>query len=328
MGPALLAQVLRPLSQTFDYRQFPNLLVGLQTSDDAAVWRLDDEHAIIQTVDFFQPIVDDAYTFGAIAAANAMSDVYAMGGEVLMALAIANLPEDFPPELIGEIFRGGAEKVAEAGGVIAGGHTVSDPEPKYGLCVTGLIHPQHVVTKGGAQVGDQLILTKKLGTGLIATANKRDIAMPEHLQGAVDSMLRLNCDAARIMLQVGAHAATDITGYALLGHAYEMAERSPAGLRICADAVPILNGALDYARMGATSGGTTRNKLYLVERVRIMRELPKELIDLLYDPQTSGGLLIATPRAQADEMLDRFNDAGQDAWLIGEAIEQAGIEVV
>ena len=319
---------MRPLSDAFDYRQFPNLLVGLQTSDDAAVWRLDDEHAIIQTVDFFQPIVDDPYTFGAIAAANALSDVYAMGGEVLMALAIANMPEDFPPELISDIFLGGAAKVAEAGAVIAGGHTVTDPEPKYGLCVTGLVHPRHIVTKGGAQVGDQLLLTKRLGTGLIATANKRDMARREHVQGAVESMLRLNREAARIMLQVGVHAATDITGYALLGHAEEMASRSPAGLRIFADEVPILEGALDYARLGATSGGTTRNRLYLTERVRMQRQLAMEMLNLLYDPQTSGGLLIATPAAQASEILARLDEAGQDAWIVGEAIEQPGLEVV
>ncbi len=319
---------MRPLSQTFDARQFPNLIVGLEAADDAAVWRIDDEHAIIQTVDFFQPIVDDPYTFGAIAAANALSDVYAMGGEVLMALAIANMPETFSPELIGEIFRGAAAKVAEAGAVIAGGHTVIDPEPKYGLCVTGLVHPRHVVTKGGAQVGDRLLLTKKLGTGLIATANKRDQAQPEHVRAAVESMLKLNRDTARIMLQVGVHAATDITGYALLGHADEMAQHSPAGLRIFADDVPILEGALAYARMGATSGGTTRNRLYLEERVRMRRSLPKEMLDLLYDPQTSGGLLIATPPAQTREMLERFKTIGQDAWIVGEAIEQAGIEVV
>ena len=319
---------MRPLSQAFDYRQFPDLLVGLQTTDDAAVWRIDDEHAVIQTVDFFQPIVDDPYTFGAIAAANALSDVYAMGGEVLMALAIASMPENLPPELIGEIFRGAADKVAEAGGVIAGGHTVTDPEPKYGLCVTGLIHPQHVVTKGGVQPGDQLLLTKRLGTGLIATANKNGTAAAEHVRGAVESMLQLNRSAARTMLQVGVHAATDITGYALLGHAYEMAERSPAGLRIFADAVPVLDGALAYARMGATSGGTSRNRQYLRERVRLRRELATDMLDLLYDPQTSGGLLIATPAEQARTMLERFQETGQDVWVIGEGIEQAGLEVV
>lgn len=319
---------MRPLSEAFDHSQFPNLLVGLQTTDDAAVWRLDDEHAIIQTVDYFPPIVDDPYTFGAIAAANAMSDVYAMGGEVIMALAIAGVPDSLPPDVITEIFRGGAEKMAEVGAVIAGGHTVNDAEPKYGLCVTGLIHPEHIATKGGAQVGDKLILTKPLGTGLISTANKQGIARPEHVQAAVETMLQLNRRAARIMMSVGVHAATDITGYGLLGHAYEMAERSPAGLRIDLHALPILAGALDYARMGAVSGGMGRNKIYLADKVRLPQHLSKELNDLLHDPQTSGGLLIAAPLAQADEMLRRFAAAGQEAWLIGEAIEQAGLEVV
>jgi selenide,water dikinase len=319
---------LRPLSQTFDYSRFPNLIVGLQTSDDAAIWRLDAEHAIVQTVDYFPPIVDDPYTFGAIAAANATSDVYAMGGEVIMALAIAGFPADFPPDVIAEIFRGGAEKMAEAGGVIAGGHTVQDSEPKYGLCVTGLIHPEHVATKGGAQPGDRLILTKRLGTGLITTANKNGKAQPEHLQAAVESMLRLNGPAARVMMEVGVHAATDITGYALLGHAYEMAERSAAGLRLRVSALPILAGALDYARAGQASGGTDRNRAHFAGKVRLPEGLEHELNDLLFDPQTSGGLLIATPSAQASQLMRRFASAGLDAWEIGEAIEQPGLEVV
>jgi selenide,water dikinase len=318
---------LRPLNQTFDYAKFPNLMIGLQTSDDAAVWRLDDNHALVQTVDFFPPIVDDPYTFGAIAAANAMSDVYAMGGEVLFALAIAGFPPDFSPEVMSEIFRGGAEKMAEVNAVIAGGHTVQDNEPKYGLCVTGLIHPKHVATKGGAQVGDQLILTKPLGTGLISTAAKQGIVQAKHLEAAIATMLQLNRTAARIMLEGGVHAATDITGYALLGHAYEMAERSPAGLRIFAAAVPRLDGALAYARLGAASGGTGRNRIFMAEKARLPKNLSKEMNDLLHDPQTSGGLLIATPPAQADELMRRFKEAGQAAWVIGEAVEEQGLEI-
>jgi selenide,water dikinase len=318
---------LRPLNQIFDYAKFPNLIVGLQTSDDAAVWRLDDEHAIVQTVDYFPPIVDDPYTFGAIAAANAMSDVYAMGGEVIFGLAIAGFPADFRPDVISDIFRGGAEKMAEAGGVVAGGHTVQDAEPKYGLCVTGLIHPGHVATKGGAQSGDRLLLTKRLGTGLIATANKEGQCEPAHLQAAVDSMLQLNRTSARVMMEVGVHAATDITGYALLGHAVEMAERSPAGLRIDASKLPLLDGALAYARRGFASGGTGRNRGFVAPKVRLPDGLSKDMNDLLFDPQTSGGLLIATPPARAAEMLRRFEDVGQAAWLIGEAVSEPGVEV-
>lgn len=323
-----MAQVLRPLSESFNPLQFPNLLVGLQTSDDAAVWRLNDTHAIVQTVDYFPPIVDVPYAFGAIAAANAMSDVYAMGGEVIFGLAIAGFPADFPPEVITEIFRGGAEKMAEVGAVIAGGHTVQDAEPKYGLCVTGLVHPGHIATKGGVQAGDALILTKKLGTGLISTAAKNGRCDAGVLADAVASMARLNRTAAQIMMEVGVHAATDITGYALLGHANEMAERSAAGLRIRAEALPVLDGALACARDGQASGGTGRNRKYLADKVRLPANLSGEMNDLLHDPQTSGGLLIATPPAQAAEMMRRFATAGQDAWLIGEAIETPGLEVV
>ncbi len=319
---------MRPLTQSFDPLKFPNLLVGLQTSDDAAVWRLDDAHALVQTVDYFPPIVDDPYSFGTIAAANAMSDVYAMGGEVIFGLAIAGFPADFPPDVMTEIFRGGAEKMAEVGAVVAGGHTVQDAEPKYGLCVTGLVHPGHIATKGGAQPGDALILTKRLGTGLISTAAKDGKCDPAVLAGAIASMARPNRDAAHIMMEVGLHAATDITGYALLGHALEMAERSPAGLRIRVEALPLLDGALECARNGGASGGTGRNRSYLRNKVRLPANLTLEMNDLLHDPQTSGGLLIATPPAQATEMLRRFAAAGQDAWIIGEAIETAGVEAV
>ena len=319
---------MRPLTQSFNPLQFPNLLVGLQTFDDAAVWRLDDEHALVQTVDYFPPIVDDPYSFGAIAAANAMSDVYAMGGEVIFGLAIAGFPADFSPDLMTEVFRGGADKMAEVGAVVAGGHTVQDAEPKYGLCVTGLVHPAHVATKGGAQPGDALILTKRLGTGLISTAAKNGQCDPGVLAAAVASMAQLNRTAAQIMMEVGLHAATDITGYALLGHALEMAERSTAGLRIRAEALPVLDGALDCARNGQASGGTGRNRSYLRDKVRLPANLSDDMNDLLHDPQTSGGLLIATPPTQAAEMLRRCAAAGQDAWIIGEAIEAPGLEVV
>ena len=312
---------MRPLSQTFDPARFPNLIVGLQTTDDAAVWRIDDVHAIVQTVDYFPPIVDDPYTFGAISAANAMSDVYAMGGEVIFALAIAGFPADFRPDVISQIFRGGADKMAEVGGVVAGGHTVQDAEPKYGLCVTGLIHPGHVATKGGAQAGDGLILTKRLGTGLIATANKEGQCRPEHLRAAVDSMLHLNRTAARVMMEVGVHAATDITGYALLGHAVEMAERSSAGLRLRLDALPVLDGALEYARKGFASGGTARNRGYLASQVKLPEGLSAEMNDLLFDPQTSGGLLIALSRKEGQSLLQRMHSEGmKDATVIGEIV--------
>ena len=219
MGPESLAQVLRPLGGMFPANEYPDLLVGLEVSDDAAVYRVSDEQAIILTVDFFAPVVDDPYDYGAIAAANAMSDVYAMGGEVILALNVCGFPIDLPAEMVSEVLRGGAEKVAEAGGALAGGHTVIDKEPKYGLAVMGFVHPDHVATKAGAKAGDVLILTKSLGVGIIAAALKREIARPDHVRAAVEVMKTLNRKAARLMQQVGIDAVTDITGFALLGHA-------------------------------------------------------------------------------------------------------------
>src|SRR6185295_16944401 len=244
MGPGALAQVLRSLTLP----SHPNLLIGLEVSDDAAVYRIADDLALVQTVDFFPPIVDDPYTFGAIAAANALSDVYAMGGRPILALAIAGFPEDLPAATISAILQGGADKVAEAGAVVAGGHTVVDKEPKYGLCVTGLVHPDRVTAKAHARPGDVLLLTKPLGTGVITTAHKRGEAADEHLRAAVASMLRLNRRAAEIAAGANPHGATDITGFGLLGHAGELARNSGVGIEIAIERVPLLHGALDYAR--------------------------------------------------------------------------------
>ena len=219
MGPEALAQVLRPLQNMFRAEDYPELLVGLEISDDAAVYKINDEVAVIQTLDFFPPVVDDPYDYGAIAAANAMSDVYAMGGEVVLALNICGFPPDLPPDVVTEILRGGAEKVAEAGGIIAGGHTLDDKEPKYGLAVMGFVHPDCVAAKAGARPGDVLILTKPLGVGIITTALKGQVAEPGHVEAAVESMKKLNRRAARLMQSVGVNACTDVTGFALLGHA-------------------------------------------------------------------------------------------------------------
>src|SRR6476661_4575228 len=241
MGPGDLAQVLRPLVP----HSHPNLIVGLAPGDDAAVYLLNEAQALVQTLDFFPPIVDDPYTYGAVAAANSMSDVYAMGGEVVLALNIVAFPTDLDKSILTAILQGGGDKVREAGAVIGGGHTVNDPEPKYGLCVTGLVHPAHVMSKTGAQPGDRLILTKPLGTGVITTAAKNDKAEPAHLQAAVDWMLRLNGPASRVFQKSGVRACTDITGFGLLGHASEMAEAGGVQFIIQASAVPIMDGALD-----------------------------------------------------------------------------------
>src|SRR5204862_5686231 len=239
MGPGDLAQVLRPLVP----HSHPNLIIGLAPGDDAAVYLLNEAQALVQTLDFFPPIVDDPYTYGAIAATNSMSDVYAMGGEVLFALNVAGFPRELPKEIIAAVFRGGADKVREAGGVIAGGHTVVDAEPKYGLCVTGRVHPDRIFIKGGLRAGDRLFLSKALGTGVITTAAKDDKASPDIVRGAVESMLRLNRVAAEVAQTFGVRGATDVTGFGLLGHAAEMVEASNAGIVVFADRLPLLAGA-------------------------------------------------------------------------------------
>jgi selenide,water dikinase len=326
MGPAALAQVLRGLSLT----THPDLLVGLAVSDDAAVYRLSDELALVQTVDFFPPIVDDPYTYGAIAAANALSDVYAMGGRPIMALAVAGFPEQLPAAVVAAILQGGADKVAEAGAVVAGGHTTVDQEPKYGLCVTGTVHPARVLTKGGARPGDRLLLTKPLGTGVITTAHKRGAVAPEHYAAAVESMLRLNRAAGELAAQAGLRGATDITGYGLLGHAGELARASAAGLRIELARVPLLPGAHEYARRGIVPGGLGRNRSYLLEDgfVTLAGGLDPARAELLFDPQTSGGLLLAVPEERATLLQAQLQEAGEQSWEIGAVVEGQGIEVV
>lgn len=315
--------------------EHPDLLVGLTRSDDAAVYRLNDRQAIIQTVDFFPPIVDDPYTYGAVAAANAMSDVYAMGGQVLLALNVAGFPREFPRDAIRLIFQGGADKVAEAGAVIAGGHTVVDKEPKYGLCVTGLVHPERVTIKGGLTPGHRLFLSKPLGTGVIATAGKAERAQAPHLEAAIQSMTRLNRGAADVMSAFGVRGCTDITGFGLLGHGAEMALASGCGFRIRAEAVPLLPGALRYAEDGHFAGGMGRNRTFVESlsrdgtlALRIAQALSKPLVELFFDSETSGGLLFSAPREQARGVLDRFAAKGEPVWEIGEVIPEVAIQIV
>lgn len=290
MGPETLAQVLRPLKSLAAPAE---LLVGLDASDDAAVYRVNDQQAVISTADFFPPVVDDPYVFGAIAAANALSDVYAMGGEVLMAINLVAWPDNLEPAILSEILRGGADTVARAGAVIAGGHTVTDKEPKYGLAVTGMVDPRHILTKGGAQPGDMLILGKPLGTGLITTALKRDQVQVSDLEAAVRSMMQLNREASQALVRVGAHAVTDISGFGLLGHAWEMASQSLAGMRIEYDALPLLPNARHYAELGCIPGGARRNEEYVAPHVRVDARLGGIDCAILWDPQTSGGLFAA-----------------------------------
>lgn len=320
--------MLRALDNLFPPDQHPNLLVGLGVPDDAAVYKLNDELALIQTVDFFTPIVDTPYEYGAIAAANSMSDVYAMGGEVVFALNIAAFPPDLPAAILAEILRGGADVVRSVGAAIAGGHTIQDKEPKYGLAVTGMVHPARILTKGGARPGDVLILTKPLGTGTITTALKRGQADQAHLDAAIASMVRLNRVASQAAHAAGAHAATDITGFGLLGHALEMVQAAGLRFRIRFDALPWLPGALIYAENWVFAGGAHNNHAFYNPMVTYTRAVADWQETLLHDPQTSGGLLVAVPPMGVETFLAFCEGRGETAFLIGEVVPGAGIEIV
>jgi selenide,water dikinase len=328
MAPGDLQEVLEALRPSGG-RSHPDLLVGLGAADDAAVYRIAPDLAIVETVDFFPPVVDDPWTWGAVAAVNAMSDVYAMGGEVLFALAVAGFPRDLGKEVIAEVFRGAGEKVAEAGGVIAGGHTVVDAEPKYGLCVTGRVHPAAVMVKGGLRPGERLFLSKPLGTGVITTAAKGEQAPDEALAAAVDSMLRLNRVAAQVARETGVRGATDVTGFGLLGHAAEMVTASGAGLSLRVGQVPLLPGARALAEAGHWSGGMARNRRHvervLGERLRIHPDVPSVLPGLLCEAETSGGLLFAVAPDRAARVTEAFRRRGEECWEVGEVVAEPGV---
>lgn len=296
--------------------------------DDAAVWRISEDLAIILTLDFFTPVVDDPYQYGAIAAANALSDVYAMGGDVRLALNICGFPPSLPVEVTAEILRGGADTVIRAGGVIAGGHTVDDDEPKYGLVVMGTIHPNRVLTNAGARPGDVLFLTKPLGVGIITTVLKAGEAHPSHVKAAIDAMLTLNKDAADVFREGDINGLTDVTGYALLGHGMEMAENSGVRLRFFADTIPFLPGAEEYADMWLFPGGTCNNERTFQDRITFDDDIPDEKRQLLYTPETSGGLLAAVPSGQTEKILALARGRGVDMWEVGEVVSGSGIEVV
>jgi selenide,water dikinase len=306
----------------------PELLVGLGTADDAAVYAVAPDSAIVQTVDFFPPIVDDAYASGQIGAANAMSDVYAMGGEVLFALNIAAWPEEVPTETLEELFAGAVDKVREAGGVIAGGHTIIDREPKFGQCVTGRVDPRVMLLKGNLRAGDELWLTKPVGTGILATAHKRELISVEDLASTIASMAALNRGAAQAAVAAGLHAGTDVTGFGLLGHAHEMAERSGVQVRIDARAVPLLPGARMHAEAGIDFGGMQRNREHFLDKGLVRFEGVDEATTLLIlDPQTSGGLLLGVPPAHRSVFERECASRGVHAWKIGEVAAGSGVVV-
>jgi len=307
----------------------PELLVGLEIADDAAVYSVAPDTAIVQTVDFFPPIVDDAYASGQIGAANAMSDVYAMGGEVLFALNIAAWPEDVPIETLEELFAGAVDKVREAGGVVAGGHTVIDREPKFGQSVTGRVDPRVMLLKQNLRVGDELWLTKPIGTGILTTAHKRQVITPEDLASAIASMVALNRGAAQAAVAAGLHAGTDVTGFGLAGHAHEMADRSGVQVRIEASAVPLLPGARTHAEAGIDFGGMQRNREHFIDKGLVRVDgLDEATILLMIDPQTSGGLLLGVPRAHREAFERECASRGVTAWRIGEAVEGHGVVMI
>lgn len=317
VGPGTLAGVLGNLPEFHD----PDLLVGTDTSDDAAVYRISDDLALIQTLDFFTPVADDPYDFGQIAAANALSDVYAMGGTPKTALNIVAFPKDMDVEILGEILRGGADKVMEAGAVLAGGHTIQDDTPKYGLSVTGFVDPKRFWKNFGAQAGDKLILTKALGAGIVNTAIKADLASDVARDAVLASMKRLNRDACEVFRKFEIHACTDVTGFGLGGHATEMAVASDKTIVIDVESLPILPGVEEYASMGLIPGGAYRNREF-AGKYGVKSDVVLWREDLVFDPQTSGGLLAAVREEDVQEIMERLDVVGLQAGVIGEVVEK------
>jgi len=315
-----LAQVLRHLPIVTD----PNVLVGTGTSDDAAVYRLSETQALVATVDFFTPVVDDPYDFGRITAANSLSDIYAMGGRPIYALNIVSFPRtSLPLEILEKILRGGADKLAEAGVPVVGGHSIDDPEPKYGLAVTGLVHPDKIIMNVGAKPGDRLYLTKPLGIGIITTGIKRDLVSKETIKKAVEVMATLNAGAGAAMTAVGVSAATDITGFGLMGHLREMTCGSGVRARLFLSAIPVLDEAWELARQGVVPGGARNNLTYLQDAVQWAEGIDETERLVLCDPQTSGGMLISIPAERADQLERALRDAGVPVIAgIGEIISE------
>ncbi len=327
MGPATLLQVLQPLRSIFQGKDFPDLLIGLDVSDDAAVYKVNDDTAIIHTLDFMPPVVDDPYDYGAIAASNSLNDVYAMGGKVLLALNICGFPQTLPPAVISDILRGGAEKIAETGGVLAGGHTIEDKEPKYGLSVIGLVHPDRILSKANARPGDIMVLTKPLGSGIITTAAKGDAAEPAHVQAAIESMKKLNRLPSELFQEIGVHALTDVTGFSLPGHSHEIAEKSGIQVSLNIEQLPFLDGAFGYAQDWLFPGGTCNNEECYKKNVTFTQDIPPEIQKLLFTPETSGGLLAAIPPDKIDAIRDLFKQNNEKCWIIGKAKEGSGVTI-
>ena len=329
LGADALAEALSGLGidDRLDRPGSADLIAGLDPPDDAAVHLVASDLAVIGTLDFFPPIVDDPRTFGEIAAANALSDVFAMGGRVLFALSIAAIPEDMPTPAFRAILDGAASKVREAGGILAGGHTIRDPEPKYGLAVIGVAKPDRLLRKGGAKPGDVLLLTKPLGTGLLVSGRRRGRTSDPDLDAAIGSMRSLNRRASEVLVEHGVRGATDITGFGLLGHGLEMARASGTRFVFDTNALPALDGALDLARAGVETGGATHNRRFVASSLSVAGSVPDEVVTLAHDPQTSGGLLAAISPANLEAVLEDLRAAGVSTWVVGrvEAAATAGV---
>jgi selenide,water dikinase len=324
----MLTQILAPTQGIFDPANYPDLLVGLESPDDAAVWKIDDKRGLVLTTDFFTPIVDIPYDYGRIAATNAISDIYAMGGTPFMALNIAALPPDLDPIILQQIMLGGAEAAQAAGVVIAGGHTVRDAEPKYGLAVVGFVDLDSMFTKGGARPADRLVLTKPIGFGTVTTALKRGKAEAEDVAVVTRWMTRLNRDASLLAREFQLRAVTDVTGYSLLGHSSEMTLASGLAYQLEFDKIPFLAEALPYARQNIFPGGANDNREFYGSRVIFEKSLEDWQQMMLFDPQTSGGLLMAVPADKIDPFLARAAEMHQPAWVIGSVTEGQGVHVI
>jgi selenide, water dikinase len=318
LGADLLAAALAGLGAEAAADPDPALIAGLDPPDDAAAYRVSDDLAIIGTLDFFPPLVDDPRTFGEIAAANALSDVFAMGGRVLFALSIAAFPEELPRDVMTEIFAGASAKVREAGGTLAGGHTIRDPEPKYGLAVIGAAHPDRLLRKGGARAGDRLALTKPLGTGILVSGSRQGRTSEADMAAAIDGMRRLNRAASEVLVATGIRAATDVTGFGLLGHGLEMARASGTRLVFESTALPALDGALELAAAGVETGGAAHNRRFVAGSLEVGPTIAAEVVTLAHDPQTSGGLLAAVPPGEVAAVDAALDHAGVEHWWVGQ----------
>lgn len=324
IGPAILDSVLCNLP----IFENPNLLVGFDKKDDACVYKISDDKVSIQTVDFFPPMVDDPYTFGQIAATNALSDIYAMGGDPAVAMNLLCFPSCLDPFLIHDILSGGYSKISEAGAVVAGGHTIADPTPKYGLCVTGFAHPKEILTNSNAQVGDLLVLTKPIGIGILNTAAKAELLSSEKIKEVTNIMITLNKYAKESLKNLNVNSCTDITGFSLIGHSYEMASGSNKTIKIFTDYLPIIDDALSFAKMGIIPEGMYNNLEYLKDLFKCDNNISQEMKDLLLDPQTSGGLLISMPEKDALEYVSRMELHNPWTKIIGEVTSKKDYSII